>query len=66
MEREAQVVHAIVAVGEAEINVSSAELDSLHFAVCMFIATDDRRIIDRFAALALEYAALYPYLVGTG
>ena len=64
MERETQVMHAIVAVGETEIDVASAELDGLHLTVIVLIATDDRRIIDGFTTFTLQDAALNPYLIG--
>ena len=41
MERETQVVHAIIAAGETEVDVASAELNSLNLVVCMLVFADD-------------------------
>ena len=65
MERETQVVHAIIAAGETEVDVASAELNSLNLVVCMLVFADDWRIVDWGSALAFQYTALNPYLIST-
>ena len=65
MKCEAQIVHAIVAVGEPEIDVTSAELNSMDFIVSMLVTTNDGRIVDGLATFAFQYAGLNPYLIGT-
>ena len=66
MQREAEVVHAVVAVGETEIDVATAEGDGLRGIVALSVAADDRRVVDGLAASAFQHAALQPYLIGTG
>ena len=68
MQVEAEIVHTVVAVGEAEIDVAPAEIHAL----CLLenltqgrgIFPEDRRIVDGLAAFSFQHTALQPYLEG--
>ena len=62
---EAQVVHAVIAIGEAEVDVPSAELHGLCLFVGVAIGTDDGGIIDGATIVLLQHATLLPHLIGT-
>ena len=69
MQVETEVVHAVVAVGEAEVDVAPTELHSL----CLLedltqsrgIFAEDRRVVDRLTAFAFQHTALEPNLEST-
>ena len=65
---ETQVVHTVVAVGEAEVDVPSAELNGLHLvgslAITLVVGIDNGGIVERLAALTLQHTTLQPYLIG--
>ena len=62
MQIETQVVYTIIAIGEAEIDITTTELytmyvfESLAIASCIFV--DYRREIDGVALLSFDYTAL--------
>ena len=70
MQVETQVVHAVVAVGEAEVDAASTELHLLLVVLIMVVFlvvfSHDGGVIEGLAFLALQYAALQPYLISTG
>ena len=70
MEGETQVMHAVVAVGEAEIDVASTELHGLSLvkglAILGIIGIQDRGVIHRFTIAAFQDTALQPDLIGAG
>ena len=41
MQREAEVVHAVVAIGETEVDVATTEGDGLCGVVALTVAADD-------------------------
>ena len=55
-------MHTIVAVGESEVDVSSAEFYRFNLALRLIVGTDNRRVIHGLSALAFQHAALYPNL----
>ena len=67
MQREAQVVHAVVTVGEAEVDVAPAEFHGLHrlglLAAAAAVGVDDGTVIERLAA-GLQHTTLQPHLIG--
>ena len=66
MEGEAQVMHAVITVGEPEVDVTSTELHRLLLLVILttglLIGCDDVREIDGRTVLAFEHTTLQPYL----
>ena len=68
MQTEAQVVHTIVAIGETEIDVASAELhlstNLMFTAVLLVMGIHNGRVVERLTVLSFEDTTLQPYLIG--
>ena len=66
MHRKAEVVHAVVAVREAEVDIASAEFYGLRLVLVSLVGPDDGRVVDGLAVADFQHAALNPYLIGAG
>ena len=66
-EREVQVVHAVVAVGEAEVDVSSAKFHALRLVLVgsrfPLMGLENGGIIDGFPVFPFQHAALQQHLI---
>ena len=68
-EREAQVVYAVVAAGESEVDVASAVLYRVYLlhlsAHPLLVGFDDGGVVDGPAVAALQHTALQHHLIGS-
>ena len=62
-------MHTVVAVRKTEVDIPSAELDSLlpmfSLSTGLVVGIYDGRVIERRTLLALQYTTLQPHLIGS-
>ena len=58
-------MHTIITIGEAEVDIASAELYLLRLVLLLMIGADDRRVVHGATIGTLQHTALQPYLIGS-
>ena len=64
VQRKAQVMHAVVTVREAEVDVAAAEFHAVRLVLRQTVGGDDGRIVDGMPLTVLQDTALQPHLIG--